>query len=71
MTDLKAEHTQEILKIQIKYDNELNISKKNLTDMTLLTKKIENQNHELLEALDKIQNLKEEMAKMKDYYFLR
>lgn len=71
VTNLKAEHTQEILNMQIKYDNELNTSKKNLTDVTLSTRIKENQNHELLEALEKIQNLKEEMAKMKDYYFLR
>ena len=71
ITNLKAEQTQEILKIQIKYDNETNISKNNLTDVTFLTKIKENQNRELLEALEKIQNLKEEMAKMKDYYFLR
>ena len=55
----------------MKYDNELNISKKHLTDVSLLTKIKENQHQELLEALEKIQNLKEEMAKMKDYYFLR
>lgn len=71
ITNLKAEQTQEILKIQIKYDNETNISKNNLTDVAFLTKIKENQNRELLEALEKIQNLKEEMAKMKDYYFLR
>ena len=71
ITNLKAEQTQEILKIQIKYDNETNISKNNLTDVTFLTKIKENQNRELLEALEKIQNLEEEMAKMKDYYFLR
>jgi hypothetical protein len=71
ITDLKAEHTQEILKIQIEYDNELSILKNNLADVTLFKKIKENQNQELLEALEKIQYLKEEMAKMKDHYFLR
>jgi hypothetical protein len=71
ITNLKAEHNQEILKIQINYDNEISVLKSNLTDVTLLKKIKENQNHELLEALEIIHNLKEEMAKMKDYYYLR
>ena len=71
VTNLKAEHTQEISKIQIKHDNEITILKNNLKNVTLLTKSKENKNQEHLEVLDKIHNLQEEMVKMKDYYFLR
>ena len=69
--DLIAEHTQEILIIQRNRDIEVHHLKNEMTAVTLLANNRENRNHDLQETLKNNQYFREEMAKMKDYYFLR
>ena len=69
--DLKAEHTHKILEIQRNHDIELCALNNNIAAVTLLANNKMNQNHDLLEALEINQNLKEEIARIKDFCFLR
>ena len=68
-----SKHTQDLLDLQRNHDVEVQNLKNEITDVTLLANKSnkKDQNQDLLEALQNNQILKDEIAKMKDFYFLR
>ena len=70
ISDLNAEHTQEILEIQRNHDVELRKLKYEMTAIKFIANDRENQNLNFLENLKSSPNLTE-MAEIKDYHFLR